>query len=325
MRSCLLRSHVFTIVLLTASTAVAAAHEKAPYTPPEGIGHRSVTIVSEGTRLAGDLFWAKDAAQDRLPTVIMSHGWGGVAAQLRAEAVAFARAGYLVLTFDYRGWGASDGRVILASAAPEERSGNRFTAEVIEIREVVDPLDQTTDLLNVLHWIQAEPRCDTERIGLWGSSYSGGHVVYAAAHDPRVKATVSQVPALDSRFVVATEAELEQTYREATQRARGKIGYPEPGARVIGNLRGAPIREKLMRYAPVEDVVEAPQCAMLFVIAENEELFDNEDHAIKAHARAKGPKKLVTIPGITHYGIYLAKRAEAERLAIEWFDEHLKP
>lgn len=323
MRSFLSASGVCAVVLLGVGIA-AGAPRKAEYNPPEGIGHQAVSIESEGSHLAGELFWDEAAEGEQLPTIIMSHGWGGVAAQLRGEAVAFARAGYLVLTFDYRGWGASDGRVILAEPAPKDRSGNRFTAEVIEIREVVDPLDQTTDLLNVLHWIQAEPRCDPERIGLWGSSYSGGHVVYAAAHDPRVKATVSQVPALDSRFVIANETELEQTYREATQRARGEIGYPEPGARVIGNLRGAPIREKLMRYAPVEDVEQASQCAMLFIIAENEELFDNEDHAIKAHARAKGPKKIVTIPGITHYGIYLAKRAEAERLSLEWFDEHLK-
>ena len=170
MRKTLATVSQFSLVLLCATIAVAEAPKKKEYSPPDGIEHRSVTIISEGTRLAGDLFWAEDAQQEQLPTIIMSHGWGGVAAQLRAEAVAFARAGYLVLTFDYRGWGASDGRVILASAAPEDRSGNRFTAEVIEIREVVDPLDQTTDLLNVLHWIQDEPLCDPERIGLWGTS-----------------------------------------------------------------------------------------------------------------------------------------------------------
>ena len=48
---------------------------------------------------------------------------------------------------------------------------------------------------------------------------------------------------------------------------------------------------------------------MLFIIAEKEELFDNRDHGIKAHELAKGPKKLVTIPKITHYGIYKEARA----------------
>ena len=53
---------------------------------------------------------------------------------------------------------------------------------------MVDPIDQTTDLANVVSWVYAEPQCDREHIGLWGSSYSGGHVIYVAARDPRVKA-----------------------------------------------------------------------------------------------------------------------------------------
>ena len=187
------------------------------------------------------------------------------------------------------------------------------------MREVVDPIDQTTDLLNALHWVHGEPMCDTSRIGLWGSSYSGGHVVYAAARDSRVKALVSQVPALDSR-----QLDRAAGYEESTRRARGEIGYPSPGARVVGNLRGAPIRSKMLYYAPVEDVARASQCAMLFLLAENEELFDNRDHGVKAHARATGPKKLVTIPKITHYGVYREAREQAQKLAVEWFDEHLK-
>ena len=63
---------------------------------------------------------------------------------------------------------------------------------------------------------------------------------------------------------------------------------------------------------------------MLFIIAEKEELFDNRDHGIKAHERAKGPKKLVTIPNITHYGVYGEARAQAQKLAVDWFDVHLK-
>ena len=137
-----------------------------------------------------------------------------------------------------------------------------------------------------------------------------------------MKATVSQVPALDSRFVTLNGAEQDKTYSEATARTHGDLGYPPPGARVIGNLR-APIREKLMQYAPVEDVARASHCAMLFVLAENEELFDNKDHGQKAFDRATGPKKLVTIPNIKHYGVYLEARKQAQQLAIDWFREQL--
>jgi uncharacterized protein len=312
------------LLLALAPLAVSAQPKAADYKPPEGINFRKQTIVSEGTRMAAEVFSLSSLDGKKLPTIIMCHGWGGVAANLRPDAVAFARAGFLVVTFDYRGWGASDARILLTKPAPADRKSNRFAAEVIEVREVVDPLDQTTDLLNAIHWVQGEPQCDRDYIGLWGSSYSGGHVVYAAARDPRVKATVSQVPALDSRWVVQSPAAKKQTLNDATKRARGELGYPEPGAKVIGNLRGAPISEKLMNYAPIEDADKAPGCAMLFILAEKEELFDNQDHGIKAHARAKGPKKLVTISNITHYGVYTTARPQCQKLAIEWFEEHLK-
>jgi dienelactone hydrolase len=312
------------VAIALAAMVPAWAHAQG-FQPPEGVTFRKATILSEGTRMAAEIFAPAGSDGEKLPTIVMCHGWGGLARDLRPEAIAFAKAGYLAVVFDYRGWGASDSRVVLVEPAPADRSGGRFTAEVKEVREVVDPLDQTTDLLDAIHWVQAEPQCDPARIGLWGSSYSGGHVVYAAARDPRVKALVSQVPGMDSRWVVAGPVMRAQTYGEATRRTRGELGYPDPGATVVGNLRGAPIRERMIDYAPVEDAARPAHCAMLFIIAEKEELFDNRDHGIKAHERARGPKKLVTIPGITHYGIYREARPEAQKLAIAWFDEHLKP
>jgi fermentation-respiration switch protein FrsA (DUF1100 family) len=164
--------------------------------------------------------------------------------------------------------------------------------------------------------------CDMERLGLWGSSFSGGLVVWAAARDSRVKAVHSQVPSLDGRGIV--EMDRARFYEDSTRRARGEIGYPAPLAKEIGNLRGAPIRSRFADFMPVEDVARAAQCAMQFVIAEKEELFDNKDHAIKAYERARGPKKLANVPNITHYGIYYEARKQAQQLAVEWFDRHLK-
>jgi dienelactone hydrolase len=306
------------------SGAAFAQNTSSPYKPPNDINFRTATVISDGCRLTAEIFAPEASGGKSLPTIVMSHGWGGTAQQLRADAVVFARAGYLVVTFDYRGWGASEGRIVPTKPLARGKPGEPFTADVKEIREIVDPLEQTADLLNVLHWLQGEKQCDTNKIGLWGSSYSGGHVVYAAARDPRVKATVSQVPALDSRFVMQTADMRRQTFEQATQRARGDIGYPPPGQKVIGNLRGAPILDKLMQYAPVEDAGRAPGCAMLFILAEKEELFDNKDHGLLAHERAKGPKKLVILPGLKHYDIYMGARKDAQKLALEWFDKYLK-
>ncbi len=313
-----------------AQQQAAAANFKAP----DNLDFRRVNISSEGVRMHGEILSLKSLAGKKLPTIIQAHGWGGTAAGFRRDSIDLANAGYLVLSFDYRGWGESDSRLILTGASPVRPTAGqaqKFSAEVMEVREVVDPLDFVTDWFNAIHWAMGEPAVDQNRIGLRGSSYSGGHIVYVAARDPRVKAIVGQVSAFDSRpaalTVLAGSAakQLELAYGEATKRARGELGYPPPRQmRVIGNLIGAPIRDKLLLYAPVEDAAKLKNCAALFIDAEKEELFDIKDHGKLAYDRAPQPKKYVLIPAITHYGIYSTAREQAVKLAIEWFDQYLK-
>jgi len=281
---------------------------------------RAADILSEGTRMAAEVFAPRNPEGDKLPTIVMSHGWGGTAAALRPDAIRFAQAGYLVVAFDYRGWGNSDARLI-AVGKPEKKDG-KLVAEVKEVREVVDPIDQTTDILNAISWAASEKQCDKDRIGLWGSSFSGGHVVYVAARDPRVKAFVSQVGSMDGRWVLGPRLK-DTTFAQAAARTRGEIGYPPPREK-FGSLTGAPVLEKFIGYAPVEDIGRCKDCAKLFIIAEKEELFDNKENAILAHERATGVKKLVTIKDIKHYGVYNEARDQAQKEAIAWFDEHLK-
>jgi dienelactone hydrolase len=310
------------LVLGLGAPAWPAADKAADVKVPDDVTVRAADIMSEGTRMSAEVFAPKDSKSNKLPTIIMSHGWGGTAAALRPDAIVFARAGYLVITFDYRGWGKSDSRLILAGRRPETKDG-KLVAEVKEVREVVDPIDQTTDIMNAIHWAAGEPRCDSKRIGLWGSSFSGGHVVYVAARDPRIKAFVSQVGSMDGRWAVANAQISAYTFGQGTARTRGKLGYPKPLEK-FGTLNGAPVIEKFVGYAPIEDLGRCKNCAKLFIIAENEELFDNKDHAILAHERATGVKKLVTIPKIKHYGVYYEARERAQNEALAWFDEHLK-
>jgi hypothetical protein len=310
------------LALSLAPSGVPAQDTKPGFKVPDDVAFRTADIMSEGTRMSAEVFAPKDPKREKLPTIVMSHGWGGTAAMLRPDAVAFARADYLVVTFDYRGWGRSDSRLILTGKPPEKKDG-KLVAEVKEVREVVDPIDQTTDIQSAIHWVAGEKQSDPERIGLWGSSYSGGHVVYVAARDPRVKAFVSQVGAMDSRWSIANKAMRDYTYGQASERTHGRLDYPKPGAK-FGSLTGQPVIEKLAVYAPIEDIGRCKGCAKLFIIAENEELFDNKQHAILAHERATGVKKLVVVKGIKHYGIYNEARDQARKEAIAWFDEHLK-
>src|ERR1019366_8511030 len=317
-----IRLFVCTLFALSVVPSGLCAQDKKPDAKvSDDVAFRTADIMSEGTRMAAEVFAPKNPKSDKLATIVMSHGWGGTAAALRPDAIAFARAGFLVVAIDYRGWGNSDARLILAGAKPEKKDG-KLIAEVQEVRGVVDPIDQTTDILNAIHWVAGEKQCDPDRIGIWGSSFSGGHVVYVAARDPRVKAIVSQVGSMDGRWAIANPKMRAYTFDQGAARAHGKLAFPKPGEK-FGSLTGAPVIEKLAGYAPIEDISRCKNCAMLFIIAEKEELFDNKDHAILAHQRATGVKKLVTIKGIKHYGIYNEARDRAQKEAIAWFEEHL--
>ncbi|MDA7510725.1 lysophospholipase [bacterium] len=112
----------------------AAETPNLPFIAPDGIEFRTETVWSEGVRLVAEVFSQEQKGDARLPTIIMCHGWGGEAQHLRSDAQYFARRGYLVVTFDYRGWGASDGRVVVDLALPDQRERGGFSVRVKEVR-----------------------------------------------------------------------------------------------------------------------------------------------------------------------------------------------
>ena len=103
----------------------------------------------------------------------MAHGFSAVKEMyLDRFAEVFADAGMAALVFDNRNFGASDG----------------------EPRQEIDPWAQVRDYRHAITYARTRPEVDPERIGIWGSSYSGGHVLVVGAIDRRVKCVVSQVP-----------------------------------------------------------------------------------------------------------------------------------
>lgn len=112
------------------------------------------------------------------PCVVMAHGLGGVrAARLDAFAERFAQAGLHVLVFDYRGFGESGG----------------------EPRQAFSIRGQLDDWAAAIAHARNLPAVDRNRIALWGSSFSGGHVIVAAAEDGNIAAVSSQGPMMDGR------------------------------------------------------------------------------------------------------------------------------
>jgi uncharacterized protein len=202
---------------------------------------------------------------------------------------------------------------------PSERPTEGFAAKVRELREIMDPEAELDDVANVIHWLQAEPKSDPGRIGIWGTSFGGGMAVYTAARDRRIKAVHAQMVPLDIRALDPLG------YRDGTKRARGELDYPKPGIVAVSGLRGAPIAEHFLSFSPAGAMNLRPDCAIQIVLAGKDELFDIRS-SIAAYEAFRGTdKNLVVLPDATHYDAYTRAREEVQRLAIAWFDRHLKP
>lgn len=143
-----------------------------------------LTLTSHGDPIAawhyraGSEAWTTPAGR---PCVVMAHGFGATRdAGLTPFAERFAAAGADVVVFDYRGFGTSGGTP----------------------RQLVDHRRHRADYRSVVSQVRGMEGIDPDRVVLWGSSYSGGHVVAVAADDPRVAAVVSQGAAMDGLAAV---------------------------------------------------------------------------------------------------------------------------
>ncbi len=284
--------------------------------------HKQVTIWSEGTKLAGDLWLPEGAgAGDKLPAILLCHGWGGLKEHLNTTyAPRFSKAGFVVLTFDYRGWGQSAAKLIPADddAAKPDQSGV-VTIRARPVREVVDPFDQIRDIANCLDFLEGEPQVDSDRIGLWGSSFGGGHVSFLAAHDSRVKVIVAQVGAQQPGPAVGTAGR-----ERAIARAHGRLAAIPPTEDGVPGLAGTPDLAKMRLYRPLTTANNI-RLPTLVIDAEEEELFDRtaNGYALYEIVSKNAPARYVTFP-CKHYAIYDQYYREASNLARDWFTLHLK-
>src|SRR5881409_2554365 len=128
--------------------------------------------TEDGVTLRGWLY-LPDRTAGQAATVVMAHGFSAVKEMyLDKFAEVFAAGGLGALVFDNRNFGASGG----------------------EPRQEIDPWEQVRDYRDAITFVEGLPETDADRIGIWGSSYSGGHVLVVGAIDRRVRCVVSQVP-----------------------------------------------------------------------------------------------------------------------------------
>lgn len=135
-----------------------------------------IRIPAHGEQLAAYVY-RPDSPGGDVPCIVMAHGLSGTREDaLPAYAEAFCAAGYAVVLFDYRHFGASTG----------------LPRQLIDIRR------QQQDYRAAVAWARGLDGVHPDRIVLWGSSYSGGHVLAVAAGDPRIAAVISQAPFTDA-------------------------------------------------------------------------------------------------------------------------------
>ena len=133
-----------------------------------------IAFDAEGVTLRGWLY-RPTSARTPAPVVVMAHGYNCLKEfYLDKYAAEIAAAGHCVVAYDHRNFGDSDG----------------------EPRQELDPWTQVRDYRHAITYAQTLDGVDPHRVGIWGSSYAGGHVLVVAAIDRRVKCVVAQVPTI---------------------------------------------------------------------------------------------------------------------------------
>jgi fermentation-respiration switch protein FrsA (DUF1100 family) len=296
---------------------------------------RDIEFDAEGVTLRG-WFYPAQGATGSAPTVVMAHGFSAVKEMyLDSFAEVFSAAGLGALVFDNRNFGASDG----------------------EPRQEIDPWAQVRDYRHAITYATTLPEVDPARIGIWGSSYSGGHVLVVGAIDRRVKAVVGQVPLISGHdnLRALVRADFIAGFREMFDadrlaRFQGKepamvpvvdedplapCALPTPDSwswfsetglnRAPAWSNEVTLRsvEMFTEYEPVSYVPYISPTPLLLLVAAGDHLVPAE-LAIAGYEQAREPKKIIIMPG-GHFDAYVKGFEAASGPARDWFVQYLAP
>lgn len=288
-----------------------------------------VSFYSEGFKLSGDLYLPDGIAPgEKRSGIVLCHGYTGVKdLYLPDNARVLNDAGYVVLTFDYKGWGESEG--------PRSR---------------LAPYSRVADVQAAMTFLGLQPQVDEDRLGIYGTSYGGATVVWTAAIDPRVKCVVSCVGighgarwmrsvrhpdewvdllarakadrekrVMDGKSALADRSEILLPDRQSAELAAA-ARKNNPNA--INTLPTEYIDETL-QFHP-EWVVDKIAPRPLMLIATDDDRLVPPEESISLYEKAGEPKKLVMLKGFGHYEVYVDPAfTEVMEPTLAWFQEHL--
>ncbi|MEM7540445.1 MAG: alpha/beta fold hydrolase [Pseudomonadota bacterium] len=289
--------------------------------PDSAFNKQPLCFQSEDVTLQG--WWAKPLGAGPHPLIILTHGLSAVIAlDIDNYATHFLNAGFACLAYDHRNWGESGGW-------PRAES---------------DPWRQVADLREAISLARNLPGVDAERIGLWGTSYAGGHVLTATALDRRVRCVVSQVPLVSGSrtFDAWIPADKREGFLAKLEDDRDARAQGMPPAITKSALPGSETAEwiasndhhgkydnaltlrsfdLLRTYEPISFVANiAPTPAML-IIADHDTQTPTA-WQLEAFELMGEPKKLVQL-NCRHYDPYMTKLEQAATAALGWYRAHL--
>jgi alpha-beta hydrolase superfamily lysophospholipase len=286
---------------------------------------REVSFFSEGAQIAGELYVPADT-QENMPAVVLCHGFAGIKEILLPPySGRLAENGFVALTFDYRGFGGSEGE-----------------------RGRLVPVEQMADIRNALTYMQTLKEVDSERIALWGTSFGGANAVSVAAIDKRVKAIAVQLTFASGERMVKDDLDtaqidkLEATLRKAQVRAvtKNKFLRLSPD-QIITDEDSATFFVKIVERYPqartkiplatlqhimehnAEDHISEVSCPVLIIAAEHDIVCPPGESKV-LFDRANEPKRFVLLKGCRHYDAYEGESFEkGSSEIVRWFSEHL--
>jgi len=278
-------------------------------------------FTANGLQLAGRLYLPDRAGPH--PLVILSHGFSALMDMGLADyARVFQAAGLACLTYEHRNFGASEG-------SP---------------RHEIDPWQQVADMREALSYARSLPDIDPERIGLWGTSFAGGHVLVVGALDRRVKCVVSQVPLvagydtlrnwvgdvhwdkMQARFAEDRDARYRGEAARVTRPARPGDQTSEwvsaIGAEALyPNEITQRSLELLGSYEPAGFIARIAPTPLLMILA-TEDTQTPYAGQRTAFERAGEPRQLLLLNG-RHYDPYTTLFTPAAEAARDWFVRYL--
>ncbi|MBM4226504.1 MAG: acetylxylan esterase [Gammaproteobacteria bacterium] len=291
-----------------------------------------IEFDADGTRLRG-WFILPDGRRGQVPAVAMAHGFSALKEMgLDAYARVFSDAGLACLVYDQRNFGASEGNP----------------------RQEIDPIAQMRDYRHAITYAESRVEVDAQRIGIWGTSYSGGLVLMTAAIDRRVKCVVSQVPFISGLESFQRLVPLDQhgAYFERLAAERRAIAagaeptlieicsddpakpFDAPGRRTWRYFdgwrqRGVPwenrvtLRSLDLRFDfDARPFIPRISPTPLLMLVANQDTITPTDVALAAFDSALSPKQLELVRG-DHYHPYEDGFALSSSVARDWFLKHL--